>query len=139
MLTACFFRDGSTAALDDSYCDETEIVHTAGVHGTDAHSVSAVVSCAHGTGGWDFSGDAGLCDAVMDHLLRSICKARAGLMPALAFLRRMVGGRGICVAQTYADARVTCKTAHGGTTRLTAGACQLSAAAAVQRGRCPVA
>ena len=75
----------------------------------------------------------------MDHLLRSICKARAGLMPALAFLRRMVGGRGICVAQTCADARATCKTAHGGTTRLTAGACQLSAAAAVQRGRCPVA
>ena len=30
-----------------------------------------------------------------------------------------VGGRGVCVAQTCADARAACKTAHGGTTRLT--------------------
>ena len=43
-------------------------------------------------------------------------------MPALVFLRRMVGGRGVCVAQTCTDARAACKTAHGGTTRLTAGA-----------------
>ena len=50
-----------------------------------------------------------------------------------------VGGRGVCVAQTCTDARLAHKTAHIGTTRLTAGACQLSAAAAVQRGRCPVA
>lgn len=35
--------------------------------------------------GWDFSGDARLCDAVMDHLLCSICKARAGLMPSPRF------------------------------------------------------
>ena len=44
-----------------------------------------MVSCARDTGGWNISGDAGLRDSVMDHLLRSICKARAGLMPALAF------------------------------------------------------
>ena len=43
-------------------------------------------------------------------------------MPALAFLRRMVGGRGVCVAQTCTDARLAHKTAHVGTTRLTAGA-----------------
>ena len=43
-------------------------------------------------------------------------------MPALVFLRRTVGGRGVCVAQTCADARATYKTAHVGTTRLTAGA-----------------
>ena len=61
----------------------------------------------------------GLRDAVMDHLLRSICKARAGLMPALAFLRRTVGGRGVCVAQTCTDARSARKTAHVGTTRPT--------------------
>ena len=60
-------------------------------------------------------------------------------MPALVFLRRTVGGRGVCVAQTRTDARSACKTAHGGTTRLTAGACQLSVAAAVQRGQCPSA
>ena len=41
---------------------------------------------------------------------------------SLAFLRRTVGGRGVCVAQTCTDARAACKTAHGGTTRLTAGA-----------------
>ena len=95
-----FFRDASLAALADSYCNKIEIVHTAGVLGADAHSVSTVVSCARDTGGWDFSGDAGLRDAVMDHLFRSICKARAGLMPALVFLRRTEGGRGVCVAQT---------------------------------------
>ena len=44
-----------------------------------------------------FSGDAGLRDAVMDHLPHSICKARAGLMPALVFLRRTVGEDGVCV------------------------------------------
>ena len=63
-----------------------------------------------------FSGDAGLRDAVMDHLPHSICKARAGLMPALVFLRRTVGGRGVCVAQTCTDARSARKTAHVGTT-----------------------
>ena len=116
------FYAASLAAFADSYCDETEIVHSAGVPGADAHSVSTVVSCARDTGGWDFSGDAGLRDAVMDHLLRSICQARAGLMPALVFLRRTVGGRGVCVAQTCTDARSAHKTAHVGTTRLTAGA-----------------
>ena len=41
-------------------------------------------------------------------------------MPALAFLRRMVGRRGVCVVQTCTrDARSACKTAHVGTTRLT--------------------
>ena len=55
----------------------------------------------------------------MDHLLRSICKARAGLMPALAFLRRTAGRRGVCVVQTCTDARAACKTAHVGTTRPT--------------------
>ena len=86
MLPNClFFRDDSTAAFADSYCDEIEVVHPDAVLGADAHSISAVVSCAHGTGGRVFSGDAGLCDAVMDHLLCSICKARAGLMPALVF------------------------------------------------------
>ena len=43
-------------------------------------------------------------------------------MPALAFLRRTVGGRGVCVAQTCTDARSAGKAAHVGTTRLTAGA-----------------
>ena len=43
-------------------------------------------------------------------------------MPALVFLRRMVGGRGVCVAQTYGCV-VGHKAAHVGTTRLTAGAC----------------
>ena len=43
-------------------------------------------------------------------------------MPALAFLRCMVGGRGVCVAQTCVDARAACKAAHVGTMRLTAGA-----------------
>ena len=119
MHVNCLFFN---AAFADSYCDKTETIHSAGVSGADAHSVSTVVSCAHGTGGRDFSGDAGLRDAVMDHLLRSICQARAGLMPALVFLRRTVGGRGVYVAQTCTDARAACKTAHGGTTRLTAGA-----------------
>ena len=40
-------------------------------------------------------------------------------MPALVFLRRMVGGRGVCAAQTCTDARSAHKTAHGGTTRPT--------------------
>ena len=40
-------------------------------------------------------------------------------MPALAFLHRTVGGRGVCVAQTCTDARATYKTAHGGKTRPT--------------------
>ena len=45
-----------------------------------------------------FLATGGLRDSfVMDHLPRSICKARAGLMPALAFLRRTVGRRGVCV------------------------------------------
>ena len=103
-VNCLFVHDASFAAFADSYYNEIEIIHSAGVPGVDAHSVSAVVSCAHGTGGWNISGDAGLRDAVMDHLLRSICKARAGLMPALVFLRRMVGGCGVCVAQTYVDA-----------------------------------
>ena len=55
-----FFRDASLAALADSYCNKIEIVHTAGVLGADAHSVSTVVSCARDTGGWNTSGDAGL-------------------------------------------------------------------------------
>ena len=55
----------------------------------------------------------------MDHLLCSICKARAGLMPALAFLCRTVGERGVCVAQTCTDARSAHKTAPVGTTRPT--------------------
>ena len=61
----------------------------------------------------------GLHSFVMDHLLCSICKASAGLMPALAFLRRTAGGRGVCVVQTCTDARSACKTAHVGTTRPT--------------------
>ena len=40
-------------------------------------------------------------------------------MPALAFLCRTEGGRGVCVVQTRTDARATYKTAHGGTTRPT--------------------
>jgi len=43
-------------------------------------------------------------------------------MPTLVFLRRTVGGRGVCVAQTWTDAQSAHKTAHVGTTRLTAGA-----------------
>ena len=82
------------------YDVDSPVIHSAGVLGTDAHSISAVVSCAHGTGGWNLSGAGRLRDAVMDHLPRSICKAGAGLMPALAFLCRTEGGRGVCVAQT---------------------------------------
>jgi len=118
-VNCLFFRDDSTAALDDSYCNKIEIVHTAGVPGSDAHGVSAVVSCAHGTGGRDLSSTGGLHSFVMDHLLCSICKASAGLMPALAFLRRTVGRRGVCVVQTRTDARSACKAAHVGTTRPT--------------------
>ena len=110
------FYAASLAAFADSYCDETEIVHTAGVPGADAHNVSTVVSCAHGTGGRDLSSTGGLHSFVMDHLLCSICKARAGLMPALVFLRRTEGERGVCVAQTCTDARSAHKTAHVGTT-----------------------
>ena len=40
-------------------------------------------------------------------------------MLTLAFLCRTVGGRGVCAAQTCADARSACKTAHVGTTRPT--------------------
>ena len=40
-------------------------------------------------------------------------------MPALAFLCRTEGGRGVCVAQTCTDARAVHKTAHIGTTRPT--------------------
>ena len=40
-------------------------------------------------------------------------------MPALVFLRRTVGGRGVCVAQTCTDARSAGKAAHVGTTRPT--------------------
>jgi len=40
-------------------------------------------------------------------------------MPALVFLRRTEGGRGVCVAQTCTDARLAHKTAHVGTTRPT--------------------
>ena len=40
-------------------------------------------------------------------------------MPALVFLRRTVGGRGVCVAQTCTDAQLARKTAHIGTTRPT--------------------
>ena len=103
-VNCLFVHDASLAAFADSYCNEIEIIHSSGVPGADAHSVSTVVSCARDTGGWDFSGDAGLRDAVMDHLPRSICKASAGLMPALAFLRRTEDGRGVCVAQTCTDA-----------------------------------
>ena len=77
------------------------------------------ISCTHGTGGRDLSSTGGLHSFVMDLLPRSICKARAGLMPALAFLRRTVGGRGVCVAQTCTDAWSAHKTAHIGTTRPT--------------------
>ena len=37
-------------------------------------------------------------------------------MPALVFLRRTVGGRGVCVVQTCTDAWSAHKTAHVGTT-----------------------
>ena len=134
-----FVHDVLLAGLADSYCNKIEIVHSAGVLGADAHSVSTVVSYARGVCGRDLSSTGGLHSFVMDHLLRSICKARAGLMPALAFLRRTVGGRGVCVVQTCTDARSAGKAVHVGTTRLTAGACQLSAAAAVQRGQYPSA
>ncbi len=40
-------------------------------------------------------------------------------MPALVFLRRTVGGRGVCVVQTCTDAQSACKAAHIGTTRPT--------------------
>jgi hypothetical protein len=40
-------------------------------------------------------------------------------MPALVFLRRTEGGRGVCVAQTCTDARSAHKTAPVGTTRPT--------------------
>ena len=40
-------------------------------------------------------------------------------MPALAFLRRTVGGRSVCVVQTCTDAQSACKAAHVGTTRPT--------------------
>jgi len=40
-------------------------------------------------------------------------------MPALAFLRRTAGRRGVCVVQTRTDARAACNIAHVGTTRPT--------------------
>lgn len=43
-------------------------------------------------------------------------------MPALVFLCRTVGGRGVCVAQTCTDARSAGKAAHVGTTRPRRGA-----------------
>ena len=103
-VNCLFVHDASLAAFADSYCDEIEIVHSAGVPGADAHSVSTVVSCTHGVCGRDLSSTGGLHSFVMDNLLRSICQARAGLMPALAFLRRTEDGRGVCVAQTCTDA-----------------------------------
>ena len=119
MLTACFSVMIQLLLLLIRIAMKLRLSISAGVPGVDAHSVSAVVSCAHGTGGWNISGDVGLRDAVMDHLPHSICKARAGLMPALVFLRRTEGGRGVCVAQTCTDARLAHKTAHVGTTRPT--------------------
>ena len=115
-VNCLFFHAALLAAFADSYCNKIEIVHTAGVPGADAHSISTVVSCARDTGGWNLSSTGGLHSFVMDHLLCSICKARAGLMPALVFLRRTVGRRGVCVVQTYTDARSACKAAHVGTT-----------------------
>ena len=66
-VNCLFFRDASLAAFADSYCNEIEIVHSAGVPGADAHSVSTVVSCARDTGGWDFSGDGSLTKST-DHM-----------------------------------------------------------------------
>ena len=97
MVTACFSVMIQLLLLLIRIAMKLRLSISAGVPGVDAHSVSTVVSCARDTGGWDFSGDAGLRDAVMDHLLCSICQASAGMMPALAFLRRTVGGRGVCV------------------------------------------
>ena len=119
MLTACFSVMIQLLLLLIRIAMKLRLSISAGVPGVDAHSVSTVVSCARDTGGWNTSGDAGLRDAVMDHLPRSICKARAGLMPALVFLRRTVGGRGVCVVQTCTDAQSACKAAHIGTTRPT--------------------
>ena len=119
MLTACFSVMIQLLLLLIRIAMKLRLSISAGVPGVDAHSVSTVVSCARDTGGWNISGDVGLRDAVMDHLPHSICKARAGLMPALVFLRRTVGGRGVCVAQTCTDARSAHKTAHIGTTRPT--------------------
>ena len=139
MLTACFSVMIQLLLLLIRIAMKLRLSISAGVPGVDAHSVSTVVSCARDTGGWNISGDAGLRDAVMDHLPHSICKARAGLMPALVFLRRTVGGRGVCVVQTRTDARSAGKAAHVGTTRLTAGVHQPSAAAAVRCGQYPSA
>ena len=85
MLTACFSVMIQLLLLLIRIAMKLRLSISAGVPGVDAHSVSTVVSCARDTGGWNISGDAGLRDSVMDHLLRSICKARAGLMPALVF------------------------------------------------------
>ena len=85
MLTACFSVMVQLLLLLIRIAMKLRLSISAGVPGVDAHSVSTVVSCARDTGGWNTSGDAGLRDAVMDHLPRSICKARAGLMPALFF------------------------------------------------------
>ena len=43
-VNCLFVHDASLAAFADSYCDEIEIVHSAGVPGTDAHSISAMVA-----------------------------------------------------------------------------------------------
>ena len=119
MLTACFSVMVQLLLLLIRIAMKLRLSISAGVPGVDAHSVSTVVSCARDTGGWNISGDVGLRDAVMDHLPHSICKARAGLMPALAFLCRTEGGRGVCVVQTRTDARSAGKAAHVGTTRPT--------------------
>ena len=119
MLTACFSVMIQLLLLLIRIAMKLRLSISAGVPGVDAHSVSTVVSCARDTGGWNISGDVGLRDAVMDHLPHSICKARAGLMPALAFLCRTEGGRGVCVVQTRTDARSAGKAAHVGTTRPT--------------------
>ena len=57
-VNCLLFHDASLAAFADSYCDEIEIVHSTGVFGADAHSVSPVVSRTHGIGGRDFSDNA---------------------------------------------------------------------------------
>ena len=119
MLTACFSVMIQLLLLLIRIAMKLRLSISAGVPGVDAHSVSTVVSCTHGVCGRDLSSAGGLHSFVMDHLPHSICKARAGLMPALVFLRRTVGGRGVCVVQTCTDARLAHKTAHIGTTRLT--------------------
>ena len=57
MLTACFSVMVQLLLLMIRI-DKIEIIHSAGVPGADAHSVSTVVSYAHDTGGRNLSGDA---------------------------------------------------------------------------------